>query len=126
MRLLVGGWQLSSHLSPLQAGLSGRCPECGQGRIFAKLLTLVDACPVCGLNIKQHDNGDGPAFFVIILVGMVVCALAAFVELKYAPPFWLHAVLWAPLILFLSIFLLRFFKAVLLASQVKHKLLGEG
>ena len=112
-------------MSPFKAGFTGCCPRCGKGRIFADLLELKDACPACGLNIKEHDNGDGPIFFAIVLVGMLVTAAAGLVEYAYAPPYWLHALLWIPLILTLSLFLLRFFKGFLLASQLKHKLLGN-
>ena len=56
-------------------------------------------CEACGLDYAFIDSGDGPAVFVILLAGFVVVGCALVVEFKYAPPFWLHAVLWGPLIL---------------------------
>lgn len=108
-----------------KAGLHGLCPRCGTGKIFRNPLEFREACPECGFDLKAHDNGDGPTFFVIVIVGFLVTGMAGWVEFAYEPPFWVHALLWCPLIFILSIGLLRVFKAMLLASQYKHKLLGN-
>jgi uncharacterized protein (DUF983 family) len=44
--------------SPLTAGLLGRCPRCGKGRIFTGVMTIVPACPVCKLSLAAQDSGD--------------------------------------------------------------------
>ncbi len=115
----------TSNVSLYATGVLGLCPRCNEGKIFSGPLELVEACPHCQLDLKSHDNGDGPAFFVITIVGFMVTALAAYVEFQYMPPFWLHAVLWIPFILIASIGLLRIFKGMLLASQYKHQLMGH-
>jgi uncharacterized protein (DUF983 family) len=67
------------------------------------------------------DPADGPAVFVILIAGFVVVAAALIVEVNFHPPYWLHFVLWLPLILALSLIMLRPFKGVLVALQYRHR-----
>jgi len=106
--------------SPIAAGLAGRCPRCGKGRLFQGFLTVRAKCEVCGLDFSFADSGDGPAIFVILFAGFVVVGLALVVEFLYQPPFWLHALLWGPLILLVTLAPLRPFKGVLIALQHHH------
>jgi len=106
-----------------RAALGCRCPRCGEGRVFVGLLTIRPTCPICGLDISAHDAGDGPQVFVILILGLVVVGLAAFVELRFSPPIWVHLVLWTPLILVGAIALLRPLKAGLIALEYRHGLL---
>ena len=108
-------------VSPFRAGLLCRCPHCGQGALYAGFLTLRDTCSVCSTELKARDTGDGPAVFIVLIVGVIVVAMALIVEMSYAPPLWLHALLWLPLILGLSLGLLRPFKATFYALQQRHK-----
>jgi uncharacterized protein (DUF983 family) len=110
-------------VSLTHAALLCRCPRCGEGRIFSGLLTVRKACPACGLDLSSEDAGDGPAVFVILFLGLIVVGLAAIVEIKLAPPIWVHVVLWTPLILGGAILMLRPLKAGLIALQYKHNLL---
>jgi uncharacterized protein (DUF983 family) len=111
----------SVHIA--RAALGCRCPRCGEGRLFTGLLTVRPACPGCDLDFSAEDAGDGPAVFVIFFLGLIVVGLAALVELKFAPPIWVHMLLWTPLILGGAILLLRPLKAGLIALQYKHHLL---
>jgi uncharacterized protein (DUF983 family) len=116
------------HFAPVSlthAALACRCPRCGEGRLFAGLLTVRPSCPACGLDLSAQDAGDGPAVFVILFLGLIVVGLAAIVEIKFAPPIWVHLVLWAPLILGGAILMLRPLKAALIALQYKHNLLHQ-
>lgn len=106
--------------TPLEAALLQRCPACGNGKLFASLLEIAPSCVVCHLDLTAHEKGDGPAFFVIIVVGFLVTALAGVTEYVYEPPYWLHAVIWAPFTLLASLYFLRFFKALIIAAQYKH------
>jgi uncharacterized protein (DUF983 family) len=108
-------------VSPLAAGLGCKCPRCGRGRLFAGLLKVADKCEACGLEFAKHDSGDGPAVFVILILGFVVVGLALWVELAYEPPFWVHALLWVPFIVIGALLMLRPFKATLIALQYKHR-----
>jgi uncharacterized protein (DUF983 family) len=113
-----------SETTVLQSALRGlacRCPRCGQGKLYAGFLTLAPACDNCGLDYSFIDSGDGPAIFIIMLAGGIVVACALIVEVKYQPPYWLHAVLWLPLILATTLLPLRSMKSLLIALQFHHK-----
>jgi uncharacterized protein (DUF983 family) len=103
------------------SGLTGRCPRCRQGKMFSGLLTLRKKCEGCGLDYSFADAGDGPAIFVILLSGFIVVGAALIVEVKYQPPFWLHAALWLPLIVATTLLPLRSMKSLLIALQFHHK-----
>lgn len=105
--------------SILSTALHCRCPACGKGRLYAGLLAVRDQCELCHLSFKQHEKGDGAAFFGIIIVGFVVTTLAGIVEYQYEPPYWVHAALWLPLIVVLSLLCLRVFKAGIIAWQYR-------
>jgi uncharacterized protein (DUF983 family) len=102
-------------------GLACRCPRCGKGKLYAGFLTLRSACDNCGLDYAFIDSGDGPAVFIIMIAGAIVVGAALIVEVKYQPPFWLHAALWLPLILATTLLPLRSMKALLIALQFHHK-----
>jgi uncharacterized protein (DUF983 family) len=108
-------------LSPFVTGPACRCPRCGKGKLFTGFLTLRPHCEVCGLDYSFVDAGDGPAVFIMFFAGFVVVAAALIVEVTYQPPFWVHAVLWAPLILLTTIGPLRPMKGLLIALQYHHK-----
>ena len=102
-------------------GLACKCPRCGEGKLYAGFLTLAPSCDRCGLDYAFIDAGDGPAIFIIMLAGGIVVAAALIVEVKYQPPYWLHAVLWLPLILATTLLPLRAMKSLLIALQFHHK-----
>ncbi|MBI2714997.1 MAG: DUF983 domain-containing protein [Rhizobiales bacterium] len=106
---------------PIGRGLRGRCPRCGEGRLFQGFLTLRPACERCGLDYGFADAGDGPAVFVILIGGAIVVFAALMTEVVYQPPYWLHAVLWLPLILLVTLAPLRLLKGLLIALQYHHK-----
>jgi uncharacterized protein (DUF983 family) len=107
--------------SPFVAGLTCRCPRCGKGKMFQGFLTLRSRCEVCGLDYAFADAGDGPAVFIILFAGFVVVGAALIVEVLYQPPYWVHAVLWGPLILIVTLLPLRSMKGLLVALQFHHK-----
>jgi uncharacterized protein (DUF983 family) len=107
--------------SPFAAGLACRCPRCGKGKLFQGFLTLRPRCEVCDLDYAFVDAGDGPAVFVILFAGFVVVGAALIVEALYQPPYWLHALLWGPLILAVTLLPLRSMKGLLIALQYHHK-----
>ena len=110
----------SSNLS-IGRGLRGRCPRCGEGRLFQGFLALRPACEKCGLDYGFADAGDGPAVFVILFGGFVVVFAALMTEVVYQPPYWLHAAMWLPLILIVTLAPLRLIKGLLIALQYHHK-----
>lgn len=108
-------------VNPVSAGLSGKCPRCGQGKLFDGFLSVRKSCAACGLDYSFADSGDGPAVFVIMLVGFVIVGLVLFVELSFQPPIWLHLVLWLPLTVILAASILRPLKGLMIALQFRHK-----
>jgi uncharacterized protein (DUF983 family) len=102
-------------------GIACRCPRCGEGKLFAGFLDLKPRCDKCDLDYAFIDTGDGPAIFIIMLAGAIVVAAALIVEIKYQPPFWVHAALWIPLILVTTLLPLRSMKSLLIALQFHHK-----
>ncbi|MGI8724193.1 MAG: DUF983 domain-containing protein [Methyloceanibacter sp.] len=105
----------------LLAGILGRCPACGEGRLYAGFLTLAPACDKCGLNYGFADSGDGPAVFVILVTGFIIVGGALIVEVLYSPPYGLYALVVGPIATVLPLLLLRAFKGALIALQFKHK-----
>ena len=106
---------------PFATGLRGRCPRCGQGRLFDGFLKVTPRCQACGLDLAFADAGDGPAVFVILFVGFAVAAAALIVEIGFMPPIWVHVLLWGPLVIILSLGLLRPLKGVMIAIQFVNK-----
>jgi uncharacterized protein (DUF983 family) len=111
--------------SPIVAGLLGCCPRCGKGKLFHGFLALRPRCEHCGLDYSFADSADGPAFFVMFISGFIVAGSALAVEIIYAPPYWVHAVLWGPLILVTTLLPLRPIKGLLIALQY-HNQAEEG
>ena len=108
-------------VDPVSAGLRGRCPRCGEGRLFSGFLTVGRECANCRLDYSFADAGDGPAVFVILIIGFVVVGLALWMEVTLNPPLWLHFILWIPLALVLCLTALRLIKGVLIALQYRNK-----
>jgi uncharacterized protein (DUF983 family) len=104
----------------VMTGLAGRCPRCREGHLFSGFLNVGKACERCGLDYTFADAGDGPAIFVILIAGFIVVGAALIVEVVYQPPFWLHAVLWGPLILAVTLLPLRLLKGLLIVLQYHH------
>ena len=106
------------------AGILCRCPRCGQAPLYDGILTIRERCAICGLDLRAQDAGDGPAVFVILILGFIVVGLAALVEIKLEPPLWVHIVLWPGIILGGAIHMLRILKAGLIALQFRHRAAG--
>ena len=99
----------------------GRCPRCGKGHMIKGLLAVAPKCEVCGLDFSFADAGDGPAIFVMTIVGFIAIAVLWFVEVTYQPPYWVHAAILVPLSAILCLALLRPTKGLLIALQYFNK-----
>jgi uncharacterized protein (DUF983 family) len=108
-------------VNPFLAGALGRCPDCGKGPLYAGFLRVTDTCPSCGRRLAQADSGDGPAVFVIIIVGFLIVFAALFSEIALHPPVWVHLVVWLPLGAALCLALLRPVKGLMIAAQIRNK-----
>jgi uncharacterized protein (DUF983 family) len=108
-------------VDPVRAGLAARCPRCGEGRLFSGFLAVDARCGACGLDYSFADSGDGPAAFVILIIGFVVVGLALYVEVSHQPPLWLHFLIWVPLAIGLSLVAMRLAKGILITLQYANK-----
>ena len=108
-------------LSPVSTGLAGRCPRCGDGRLFKGFITIADHCDVCGQDFTFADSGDGPAIFVMLIAGFVIVGLALWIEVSYEPPMWIYPLIFLPLTLVVCLGMLRPLKGVLVALQYSNK-----
>jgi uncharacterized protein (DUF983 family) len=111
----------SASPSPYKTGLLCRCPRCGEGRLYRGVLTVAERCEACGFDLSAQDSGDGPAVFVILIIGFIIVGLALWVEVTLSPPLWLHLLIWIPLALVLCLTALRLIKGVLLTLQYANK-----
>jgi uncharacterized protein (DUF983 family) len=101
----------------IKRGLAGRCPHCGEGRLFRAFVKTVDKCEVCGEDISHHRADDLPAYLVIVVVGHIVISGFMAVEMTTYWPMWLHLSVWAPLTLILSLLLLQPIKGAVVGLQ---------
>lgn len=106
-------------LSPVTTGLKAKCPRCGRGPLFTGYLSLAPACARCGLDFGFADVGDGAAWFVMLIVGVIGVGSILGVEAAYAPPIWVHVLLGALLLVALPLILLRPVKGLLVCQQFK-------
>src|SRR5688572_24010639 len=107
--------------SPIEAGLRLRCPQCGVGEVFQSYLKFRDHCRACGADFKAADAGDGPAVFIILIVGAIVTPLLIILQFGLDLPGWLALTLTMLAAVVLCLALLPPFKSLLFALQWKHK-----
>lgn len=105
----------------LQAGLQCRCPRCGEGKLFNGFLKLAKRCDRCGLDYGFADPADGPAFFVMTGVGILVIAVWGWAVIAWSPPLWVQFATVFPTLLIGCLGTLRPVKAWLVAEQYIHK-----
>jgi uncharacterized protein (DUF983 family) len=108
-------------VDPVSSGLRGRCPRCGEGRLFGGFLRVNRSCANCRLDFSFADSGDGPAVFVILIIGFIVVGLALWTEVTFAPPLLVHFLIWIPLAAFLCLLALRLAKGVLINLQYANR-----
>lgn len=111
----------SPDASLVAASVASRCPRCGQGPLFAGWTGFTDRCRACGLDFTRFNVGDGPAAFLILIVGGLVVAAALILQLSASPPFWVHVLLWVPLTTAAVIYCLRLSKAALLILEYRNQ-----
>lgn len=108
-------------VSPLAAGIGGKCPRCGRGALFKTFLGLNDRCASCDLDFAMADSGDGPAVFVMFIVGPIAVAVAFIARFVWFASIPVAFAIAGGLSAALTLALLRPFKATLVALQYKHK-----
>lgn len=111
----------SPHAPLLPAVFAARCPRCGKGPLYAGWIRFAETCSTCGLDFRQFNVGDGPAAFLIMIVGGVITALALTLQLSVEPPFWVHILLWVPLTTIAVVYCLRLSKAALVILEYRNQ-----
>ena len=110
--------------TPVESALRGNCPRCGEHTLFRSWVGFAQRCGKCGLDFDSFNVGDGPAAFLILIVGAIVVVGALVLDASAEPPWWVHLV-WIPVAAALTVGGLRLAKAWLLAQEYKHRA-GEG
>jgi uncharacterized protein (DUF983 family) len=106
--------------SSLSAAIGGNCPRCGSHGLFEGWLRFAPKCRGCGLDFASFNVGDGPAAFLIFIVGTITVVGALTVDGAFSPPWWVHLI-WIPVATVLTVGGLRVSKAWLLAQEYKHR-----
>jgi uncharacterized protein (DUF983 family) len=107
--------------NPFVAGIACRCPNCGKGKLFDGYLRVAERCGVCGFDLRAADSGDGPAVFIILIVGFIACFGLLFTEIAYRPPIWVELAVWPLVGGVLCLALLRPAKGLMLAMQLHNR-----
>ena len=108
----------------LKRGLRGRCPRCGEGKLFRAFLKVDNNCSVCGLDFTPHRADDLPAYLVIIIVGHIVVPVVLWVETNYSPAIWLQMSIYLPLTFIASLVLLQPVKGAVVGFQWAQRMHG--
>ncbi|MCB9948950.1 MAG: DUF983 domain-containing protein [Rhodospirillaceae bacterium] len=105
----------------MQAALACACPRCGKGRLFKGFLKIADRCDSCGLDLAKQDSGDGPAVFLIFILGALGVPLAFWIQFSFELPMWVAPSIASVFIVVLALVLLRPAKALVVALQYRHR-----
>lgn len=109
------------RLSPVETGVRGLCPRCGQGHIFRGFLTIRDRCEQCGLVYDFADPADGPAVFVQLFACVPGVIFIVMLEILASPPLWVHLAVGVPVLLLTTVLPLRPIKGWLVAAQYVNR-----
>ena len=101
----------------MKRGFRGRCPRCGEGKLFGAFLKTADSCAHCGQDFSAHGADDLPAYLVIVIVGHIVVPFALFIETNYSPPVPLQLAVYLPFTFLASLALLQPVKGTVVALQ---------
>lgn len=115
----IDAWPMPPLLLALGRGLACRCPACGQTKLFRGYLRVVPECMNCGAPVGLARADDAPPYFTIAIVGHVVIGGMLWLENAKSPPLWVHAVIWLPLTIVMSLALLRPIKGATVGLMLK-------
>ena len=101
----------------MKRGFRGRCPRCGEGKLFRAYLKVADKCTACGLDFTPHRADDLPAYLVIVIVGHIVVPTVLWIETDYSPPVWLQLSIYLPMTLILSLLLVQSVEGTVVGLQ---------
>jgi uncharacterized protein (DUF983 family) len=114
---------VNDFINGIKTAFRCKCPKCHQGTLYQSRfdLRLNDKCPECGFDLEKNDSADGPAVFLIFILGALIVPLALFVDAIFIIPLWLHAVIWSVLVLLLTVGSLKPLKSYIIMLQYKYR-----
>jgi uncharacterized protein (DUF983 family) len=115
-----------SPIEAMRRGGAGRCPACGKGALYARYLKVAERCPACSEELHHHRADDAPPYFTILIVGHLIVAGVMMVENYFHPNYWVHILMWFPLTIGLSLWLLPRVKGALVGLQWALRMHGFG
>lgn len=101
----------------MKRGLLGRCPHCGEGRLFSSFLKAVHQCEHCGEEMHHHRADDLPAYLVVVIVGHIIVGAFMFFEAGSTMSTWQHLAIWVPLTIIMALAMLRPVKGAIIGLQ---------
>lgn len=101
----------------MRRGFRGRCPRCGEGKLFRAFLKVDNKCSVCELDYTPHRADDLPAYLVIVIVGHILVPIILWIETDYSPALWLQMAIYLPVTLIASLGLLQPVKGAVVGFQ---------
>lgn len=110
----------------IKRGLYGRCPHCGDGKLFRAFLKPVDRCANCQEDYRPQRADDLPPYLVIFIVGHIVIGGYMMTDLVWLVPTWVHMAIWVPLTLFLSLIMMQPIKGGVIGLQWALRMHGFG
>ena len=117
-------WQAPDMTTALLRGLKCECPVCGKGNIFNGYLTVVKECSACGAPLGRIRADDLPPYLTILIVGHFVVPGMLALEKSSSPPMWVHAAIWVPLTLIMTLGLLRPIKGAAVGLMLRLGLMS--
>ena len=110
-------------MSLIHLALACKCPRCGKGDLYKPGWSLIlnDQCPSCNLDLAANDSADGPAVFLIFILGFGLTLTAVLFDFLFHPPLWVHAILWSVVGIGVTVLSLKPLKAYIIALQYKHR-----
>ena len=122
--------QQATALPPLGTallrGLAMHCPSCGKTKLFQGYLTVTPVCRVCDAPLGLARADDVPPYFTIFAVAHIIVPAMLIVERAYQPALWVHAAIWLPLTVVLSLLLLRPIKGATVGLMMKLGMMKTG
>lgn len=110
----------------IKRGALGRCPCCGEGKLFESYLKPVEVCAVCGEEMFHQRADDFPPYLAIFIVGHIVVAGFMATDRWLVLESWQHLMIWIPVTIALSLALLPLLKGGVIGMQWALRMHGFG
>jgi uncharacterized protein (DUF983 family) len=106
-------------LRAMRRGVAGRCPACGEGRLFCTWLGVVAACTACGAPLGRIQADDAPPYFTVFIVAHVVIGLQIALERSIVLSVATEMMIFLPGTLLLTLALIRPVKGATVGLMLK-------